>query len=55
MSYMRKQRTGPAFAGLCLKGLKIAIKRAEAAKNPNVIYLRSLETLAQAYRDGAQR
>lgn len=55
MRYMFKERAGDAFAQLCLRNLRRAIARAEAAENPNAIYLRSLETLAQAYRDGKKR
>lgn len=46
------ERRGPAWVAVCIKGLETAIKRAEAAENPNAVYLRSLETILQAYRDG---
>jgi hypothetical protein len=50
--FLNRERKGPAWVRACIAGLERTIKRYEAAENPNAIYLRSLETLLQAYRDG---
>lgn len=52
MSFISRERKGPVWTSLCIASLQRAIKRAQAAENPNVIYLKSMETMLQAYRDG---
>lgn len=55
MKFILPERRGPAFAKLCLANIAAALERAKAAENPNTLYLRSLECMAEAYRAGAKR
>ena len=52
MKFIHKERKGPAWVRVCIAGLERTIKRQRELDNPNVIYLQSLETILQAYRDG---
>jgi hypothetical protein len=50
--FIHSESKGPAWVRLCIAGLQRAIKRAESQENPNAMYLRTLETILQAYKDG---